>query len=154
MKKVLFYWFLNVFDRFRPCKRMRKHALACRNTQQMTCCKHMTRDSNEYSKLGACLTLNGESQLDDLKCLGFKWHLIPRQQVWLHKLARNKYPAFRGTGNPARRCRLPFLFKIVKHFSKILNGVNNAVKLVFLRLKQVISVLTIDGDMFKYFEFI
>ena len=35
MKKVLFYSFLNVFDRFRPCERMRKHAFAGRNTQQL-----------------------------------------------------------------------------------------------------------------------
>ena len=35
MKKVLFYSFLNDFDRFRPCERMRKHALAGQNTQHL-----------------------------------------------------------------------------------------------------------------------
>ena len=34
MKKVLFPWFLNVFDHFRPCEHMRKHAFAGWNTQQ------------------------------------------------------------------------------------------------------------------------
>ena len=32
---VLFYWFLNVFDRFRPSEIMRKHAFAGRNTQHL-----------------------------------------------------------------------------------------------------------------------
>ena len=36
MKKVLFYSFLNVFDCFRPCERMRKHAFAGRIIQQIT----------------------------------------------------------------------------------------------------------------------
>ena len=35
MKKVLFYSFLNVFDRFRPCEPMRKHVFAGQNTQHM-----------------------------------------------------------------------------------------------------------------------
>ena len=34
MEKVLFSSFSNVFDHFRPCKRMRKHGFAGRNTQQ------------------------------------------------------------------------------------------------------------------------
>ena len=42
-KKTLFKSFLNVFDRFWPCERMRKHAFAGRNTQQATILKPDTR---------------------------------------------------------------------------------------------------------------
>ena len=35
MEKVLFSSFLNVFQCFRPCECMRKHALTGRNTQQI-----------------------------------------------------------------------------------------------------------------------
>ena len=38
MKKLLSYSFWSVFNRFQPCKRMRKHALAGRNTQQIKYC--------------------------------------------------------------------------------------------------------------------
>ena len=36
MKKILFSWFLNVFHRFWPCKRMGKHVFAGWNTQHRT----------------------------------------------------------------------------------------------------------------------
>ena len=72
MEKVLFSSFSNVFDRFRPCERMREHAFAGQNTQ------HLSIQTGEQ-KLGMLRSCSCPFRYINNDCVYNKGHMKPQK---------------------------------------------------------------------------